>query len=125
MTGNWARSFSLFRHPSDSKSVDTVFEHEELMMFSNDGGLPDCDMIVTNFLGSELNGVKANNDLTMVIYHLWRPSLLITMSWKRMQMARLAPTQLGDVTVSDQVEVVGTFMVKFFLSTFSISEANY
>jgi hypothetical protein len=47
------------------------------------------------------------------------------MSWKQMQTARLAPTQLGDVTVSDQVEVMGTFMVRFFLSTFSISEANY
>jgi hypothetical protein len=30
----------------------------------------------------------------------------------------------GDVTVSDQVEVVRTFMVKFFLGTFAISEAN-
>jgi hypothetical protein len=32
---------------------------------------------------------------------------------------------LGDVTVSDRVEVVGTFMVKFLRSTFSISKANY
>jgi hypothetical protein len=32
MTGDWARSFSLFCHPSDSKSVDTVFEHEELII---------------------------------------------------------------------------------------------
>jgi hypothetical protein len=48
------------------------------MMFSNDGDLPNCDVIVTNFLGSELDGVKANNDLMMVIYHPWQPSLLIT-----------------------------------------------
>ena len=59
MTGNWARSFSLFHHPSYSKSADTEFEHEELMMFGNDGDLPGCDMIVTNFLGPELDGVKA------------------------------------------------------------------
>ena len=67
MTGNWARSFSLFHHLSDSKSVDTVFEHEELMMFSNDGDLPDCDVIVTNFLGSELeanaNGAAGANSV--------------------------------------------------------------
>jgi hypothetical protein len=86
VTGKWARYFSPFRHPSDSKSADTEFEHEELMMFGNNGDLPDCDVIVANFLGSELDGVKVNDDLTMmVIYHPWRPSLLITMSWKRMQ----------------------------------------
>ena len=94
VTGNWARSFSPFRHPSNSKSA-TEFEHEEFMMFGNNhGDLPGCDVIVTNFLGSELDVVKANDDLTMmVIYHPWRPSLLITTSWKRMQTVQLAPTQ--------------------------------
>jgi len=32
------------------------------MMFGNDGDLPGCDVIVTNFLGPELDGVKANDD---------------------------------------------------------------
>jgi hypothetical protein len=83
VTGNWARSFSPFCRPSYSKSADTEFEHNEFIMFINDGDLPNCDMIVANFLGSELDDVKANNDLTMMaIYHLWRPSLLITTSWK-------------------------------------------
>jgi hypothetical protein len=62
VTGNQARSFSLFHHPSDSESVDTEFEYKRRsMMFGNDSDLP-WDVIVANFLGLELDSAKANDD---------------------------------------------------------------
>ena len=50
-------------HSELSESVDTEFEHKEFieMMFGNDSDLP-CDVIIADFLRSELDGVKANKD---------------------------------------------------------------
>jgi len=62
MTGNWARSFSLFLTPVTPSQWIQNSNNEEFMMFSNDGDLPSCDVIVANFLGSELDGVKVNDN---------------------------------------------------------------
>jgi hypothetical protein len=50
-------------HSELSESVDTELEHKEFTetMFGDDSDLP-CDAIMANFLRSELDGVKANDD---------------------------------------------------------------
>ena len=50
-------------HSELSESVDTELEHKEFTetMFGDDSDLP-WDAIIANFLRSELDGVKANDD---------------------------------------------------------------
>jgi len=62
VTGNWARSFSPFLTTVTPSQRIQNSNNEEFMMFGNDGDLPGCDVIVANFIGPELDGVKANDD---------------------------------------------------------------
>src|SRR6202790_2772351 len=62
MTGNWARSFSLFLTTVTPSQRIQNLNNKEFMMFDNDGDLPSCDVIVANFLGPELDSVKMNDD---------------------------------------------------------------
>jgi hypothetical protein len=110
MTGNWARFFSLFRHPSNSGSADTEFEHKVFAEEMNDGDLP-CDMIVVNFLRLELDGVKANDDgnlSTAMAKSLDNNELEANAN----SAAQNRNWAISNWAISNWVEVVGTFLVK-------------
>ena len=111
MTGNWARSFSLFCHPSNSGSADTEFEHKVFAEEMNDGDLP-CDMIVVNFLRLELDGVKANDDGNL------STAMAKSLDNNELEANANSAAQNRNRAISDWVEVVGTFLVKILSAPF-------
>jgi len=111
MTGNWVRSFSLFHHPSNSGSVDTEFEHKVFAEEMNDGDLP-CDMIVANFLGLELDGVKANDDGDL------STAMAESLDNNELEANANSAAQNRNWAISDRVEAVGTFLVKILSAPF-------